>query len=83
MMSTGYTLIQEGNVTDEVFTQHHEKKTGFRIRQQSVYDIVSLALALSLAANALSGILYFLHKPHENSLHTTAFGRVTLELRIL
>lgn len=52
-------------------------------RDVNFSGIVSITLALSVAANALFIILHFIHGPQEISSNMTAFGRVTLELPIV
>lgn len=82
MASKEYTLIQEEIDVDEICTHHH-KDVSFSKRRHFVNGIVSITLAVSLAANALSIILHLLPGPHENCSNRTAFGRVTLALRIV
>lgn len=80
MASKEYRLIQQENYIEEVFTHRHDKILGFGNRRQLISGIVSITLALSLAANSFFIILCILHTPHEVSLNRTAFGKFPLEL---
>ena len=83
MTSKEYRLIEDRNNIDEVFTHHHDEDLGFSKRHQFFNGIMSITLALSLAANALFITLYFLHRPQGISSNSTAFGRVALERCII
>ena len=82
MASKEYTLIREEDSTDEVFKHHHDQGLGFSKRHQFLCNIVSIALALALAANILFIILHFLHRPCEIRSNKTAFGRVAPDVCI-
>ena len=83
-MSKEYILVQEEEIAnDDVFPHHHDKSLGFRKTKRQIFQaILSITLALSLAANALFIILHFLQRPHEFPSPRTAFGRVTHKLCI-
>ncbi len=83
MTSKEYTLIREEDSTDEALTHYHNQDAGFSKRRQIVCGIVSIALALALAANTLFITIHFLHRPCEIRSNKTAFGRVPPDFCII
>lgn len=78
MTSKEYRLIEDEETINKVFTPHHDESLGFGKKHRFFNGILSITLAVSLAANALFIILHFLHRPPQILANRTVFGRVAL-----